>query len=245
MTVTHQYLLRRASDVPATNARTKQIAKGNKMSGLLNIRHSIVGQQAACNRAFDLIFAHVALKRPEPLLLAFSGPAGHGKTELAERLEDMFSAESTTVNCAGVRTVFGLFGAEAGHGGHDTGTTLNNFLVENDSRRSLVFLDEFDKTEQAVIDALLRICEKGESLSAHTELLASLTILTRHAYRFAWCETPSTVQVPSGLSPLTSEMTGSSSITTHTSDPATPTPGTWTSPGCPSNSNKTSSGTSM
>jgi ATP-dependent Clp protease ATP-binding subunit ClpA len=78
----------------------------------------------------------------------------------------MFSAETTTVNCAGVRSVWDLFGAEAGHGGHDTGTTLNNLLVENDGRRSLVFLDEFDKTEQVVVDALLRICEKDQSLFA-------------------------------------------------------------------------------
>jgi ATP-dependent Clp protease ATP-binding subunit ClpA len=130
------------------------------MSGLLNIRHSIVGQQAACNRAFDLLFAHIALKRPEPLLLAFPGPVGTGKTELAERLEAMFSAETNTVNCAGVRSVWCLFGAEAGHGGHETGTTLNNFRVETDGARLLVFLDEFDKTEQVFVDALLEFARK-------------------------------------------------------------------------------------
>jgi hypothetical protein len=150
LTVTHCYLLLRASETDTENARTTQIAKGNTMAKLLEIGHSIVGQQPACMRVLDLVFAHIALKRPEPLLLAFAGPPGHGKTELAERIGDMISCETTTVNCAEIRTSWGLFGAESGHGGQSNGTTLNNFLVDNKGETSVVFLDEFDKSNQEV-----------------------------------------------------------------------------------------------
>jgi len=160
LTVTHCYLLRRAMEVPAANARTVQIAEGNTMAELLEIGHSIVGQQPACMRVLDLVFAHIALKRPEPLLLAFAGPPGHGKTELAERIGGMIACKTTSINCAEIRSSWGLFGAESGHGGQSNGTTLNNFLVENKGKHSVVFLDEFDKTNQEVVNALLRVCEK-------------------------------------------------------------------------------------
>jgi transcriptional regulator with AAA-type ATPase domain len=160
-TVTHIYLLRRANEAEVSNELTLQMVKGTKMSKLLKIGHTVIGQQTACLRVLDRVFAHVALKRSEPLLLAFAGPAGHGKTELAENLGTMISAETVSINCAEIRTSWGLFGSESGYIGSQDGTILNNFLVKNNGRHSVIFLDEFDKTDSRVVEALLTLCEKG------------------------------------------------------------------------------------
>jgi hypothetical protein len=168
ITVTHCYLFRRASETSVLNERTIQIATGNKASSLLNIGHSIVGQQTACSRVLDIVFAHVAMKREEPLLLAFAGPPGHGKAELAERIGDMISAKSVSINCAEVSSSWGLFGSEPGYHADSNGAILNNFLMENDGKVSIVFLDELDKTRQEVIDSLLRVYEKGKCLKPPT-----------------------------------------------------------------------------
>jgi ATP-dependent Clp protease ATP-binding subunit ClpA len=130
------------------------------MRCILKIGHSIIGQHTACERVFDLIFTYKSVKKPksEPLLIAFAGPAGHGKTKLAEQLGDMTSSSTTSVNCAELRSSWGLSGSEAEYNGHQDGTSLNNFLVVNDGEYSMVFLDEFDKTHSSVVEALLTIC---------------------------------------------------------------------------------------
>lgn len=100
LTITHVYLLRRARRSKAPSERELQIARGNGMSQLLKIDGSIIGQEIACAHVINRIFAHVALEKTEPLLLAFAGPAGHGKTELAEKLGKSISAESISINYA-------------------------------------------------------------------------------------------------------------------------------------------------
>jgi ATP-dependent Clp protease ATP-binding subunit ClpA len=143
----------------APNQRTQQITNGNDTYGILSIRHTVIGQQVACDRVFDLVFAHVAMHRDETLLITFAGPAVHGKTELAEQVGAMISKESTSVICAELRTSWGL---EPGHGGYHDGTKLNHFLADNAGQYSVVFLDEFDKTESKVVEALLTICQTGK-----------------------------------------------------------------------------------
>lgn len=164
LTITQVYQLRKADENVVPSERTLQIAEVNKMDNLLKIGHGIVGQQEACVRVFDRIYAHIALKRFEPLVLAFAGPAGHGKTELTELLGKAISATTITVSCAEVRTLWGLFGSEVGYRGCSDGTALNNFLVKNNGKHSIVFLDEFDKTHHDVVEALLTYCEKVQSL---------------------------------------------------------------------------------
>jgi hypothetical protein len=144
LTVTHRYLLYQAYSTVVSNAHTKQIAKMNDMSKLLNIRSKIVGQWEACDRVFDLVFAYVAMQKSEPLLLAFAGPAGHGKTELAEQLGIMIGVKSLSISCAEIRTSWGLSGSETGFANHGNGTKLNNFLVEIGEKHAFVLLGEFD-----------------------------------------------------------------------------------------------------
>jgi ATP-dependent Clp protease ATP-binding subunit ClpA len=75
--------------------------------------------------------------------------------------QQMIDSNTTSINCAELRSSWGLFGSEAGYNGHQEGTSLNNFLVANDGEYSVVFLDEFDKTDPRVVEALLTICETG------------------------------------------------------------------------------------
>lgn len=139
------------------------------MGELLKISHAIVGQQAACTRVLDRIYAQIGLDKTRHLLLAFAGLAGHGKTELAEKLEKAISASSISINCAEIRTSWGLFGSEAGYISSKDGTILNNFLARNDGRPSVVFLDEFDKTDSRVVEASLTYTEKGRFLCSVTQ----------------------------------------------------------------------------
>lgn len=48
--------------------------------------HLLVGQEAAIRRVNEYLRCHILCGGSEPLVLAFVGPAGHGKTELARRI---------------------------------------------------------------------------------------------------------------------------------------------------------------
>lgn len=74
----------------------------------------------------------------------------------------MVGVKLLSISCAEIRTSMGLLGSATGFINHGNGTTLNSFLVENDGKHAVVFLDEFDKTDSRVVEALLTICEKGK-----------------------------------------------------------------------------------
>ena len=101
-----------------------------------------------------------------PLVLAFAGLSGHGKTELASQLGDLLRSPFIDIDCAQTDTVFTLLGPTAGYQDHDTGSPLNNFLAESANRRGVVFLDEYDKTQPEVRDALLKVMDNGKLYNA-------------------------------------------------------------------------------
>jgi ATP-dependent Clp protease ATP-binding subunit ClpA len=55
-----------------------------------------------------------------------------------------------------------LLGASNGYTRSDEGSQLNNFLGDHSGKRAVIFLDEFDKTEREVRNALLVVMEKGK-----------------------------------------------------------------------------------
>ena len=61
-----------------------------------------------------------------------------------------------------MRSDIGLFGARAGYVGNVKVSQLNNHLATCSSQRSVVFLDEFDKTEKEVHNSLLLVLDSGE-----------------------------------------------------------------------------------
>jgi ATP-dependent Clp protease ATP-binding subunit ClpB len=164
--LSHRYLLHLAHKLKKPNTRTLQISKANKMTDLGKLPYFLIGQQPAANLVMSNVYSYIAIGESKPMVMAFAGPSGHGKTELARALGDLLSVQTTVVDCASVTTVWGLFGPTAGWIGYENGSQLNNFLADNDSQRSVVFLDEFDKTEQKIRDALLLMTEKGRSTTS-------------------------------------------------------------------------------
>lgn len=55
-----------------------------------------------------------------------------------------------------------LFGPFFPFAGYDQSSVVNNFLDEHKSQRSIVFLDEFEKTQPNVQEALLLPFQSGK-----------------------------------------------------------------------------------
>lgn len=97
----------------------------------------------------------------KPLILLFVGVKGHGKSELVSRLAHLLSLEVEKVNCASFSIEEELFGYKAPDLAHDMGSPLNNFLANKSGQRSIVFMDEFDKTSEEVHKTLLAPFDRG------------------------------------------------------------------------------------
>jgi hypothetical protein len=159
--LTHRYLLRLAHGLAITRGRKAQIAEANNMTELTRLPYFLIGQRPAVRVVMERVYSHVSLDDQTPLVMAFSGASGHGKTELATAMGDLLSVKSTIIDMASCRNVWGLLGPTAGFSGSPEGSKLNNFLAANNGKRSVVFLDEFDKTEQGVREALLLLTQNG------------------------------------------------------------------------------------
>lgn len=159
--LTQRYNFWVAHRMKKPNIRIRQVAEGNKMSDLLKLPFFLVGQRPAAKMVQTKVFSYIAGKRNRPLVMAFDGPSGHGKTELARVMGDLLSVKTQVIDCSKVRDQWGIFGPTTGWRGYEKGSQLNNFLAANSGLRSVVFLDEFDKTEKEVRNALLVVIEKG------------------------------------------------------------------------------------
>jgi len=74
----------------------------------------------------------------------------------------LLQAPTTVIDCAQMRSDIGLFGPRSGYQGNELGSQLNNHLVKYDGMRNVVFLDEFEKTEQEVRNSLLLLLDSGD-----------------------------------------------------------------------------------
>ncbi|KAF1999400.1 P-loop containing nucleoside triphosphate hydrolase protein [Amniculicola lignicola CBS 123094] len=160
--LTHRYSLWRASRVERRKAVNQQIAKAHKMTNLLKIPYYIVGQMASARLVIDRVYSHIANNIDEPLVMAFVGPSGHGKTEMARQLGDLLTINHTVIPCTRFHSEFQLFGSSAGYIRSDEGSQLNNFLGDNSNQQAVVFLDEFDKTSKEIRQSFLELFDQGE-----------------------------------------------------------------------------------
>lgn len=160
--VSHAYLLERAQRGNAVlQGLKKQLVGVYELFALLTIDHYLIGQDYAIKLVKETLFSHVVTNSQYPLVMAFAGPSGHGKTEMASQMGTLLSLEITIVDCTHMKHDTDLFGSRNGYKRSDEGSQLNNFLKKHDGKRAIVFLEEFDKTTRDVRHSLLLICDSG------------------------------------------------------------------------------------
>ena len=159
--LTNRYNLERALKTKRPSARHWQIAQRKNAEPLLGLPYFLIGQSLAANQLLSKFLSHLAVPAKKPLVLVFAGPSGHGKTELARRLGYLMNLELEVVDCTIVNREMELFGGRHPYVNADRGTPLNNFLARNDGQRSIVFLDEFEKTTKEIHQALLLPFDNG------------------------------------------------------------------------------------
>ncbi|KAF1911539.1 P-loop containing nucleoside triphosphate hydrolase protein [Ampelomyces quisqualis] len=170
LNLSQRYALFRASLCPALTARELQSAELHGVKKLIRLPHRIIGQITAVDLLPKYILEHTAasVDDPEPMVIVFAGPPGHGKTELAQQLGALLGVKQDTVACSQIEKDSELFGPKAGYHRSLEGSTLNNLLAQNDGLCSVAFLDEFDKSSSDVCEALLTVMSEGKYIDRRT-----------------------------------------------------------------------------
>lgn len=76
-------------------------------------------------------------------------------------LGSLLGVKMKSVDCTVMNSETDLFGGRPPMRGSEEGSPVNNFLVEHDKKRSIVFMDEFEKTNQEIHNALLIPFQEG------------------------------------------------------------------------------------
>jgi len=178
--LTQRYYLDRATRLKRAGVRHRQIAVRRNAEAILGIQYFLIGQTLASNRLLRKLLSYITLPSKRPLVLAFAGPSGHGKTELARRLGYLLGLELQVVDCTTVNQEKELFGPRAPYVGSERGSPLNNFIASNAGRRSVVFLDEFEKTSRHIHQTLLLPFDNGEFKPASSCRYSLYKVHTAH-----------------------------------------------------------------
>lgn len=141
--------------------REIQVAKAHNMLPLFETSYYLFGQQLATTQVLQRITSHLLFNSRKPLVLLFTGPSGHGKTELARGLGVLLSWEMFAVDCTTMHHDTGMFGPWHPYIGSEAGSAMNNHLAKWNGKRTVVFLDHFDKAKDDVRQALLLLFESG------------------------------------------------------------------------------------
>ena len=161
LTLLQRYILWKAEKITKPTAREKQVAKAHGITSLFGAPYYIIGQQQATKQIMDCVMDHCDFDKNKPLILLFTGPSGHGKTELAKGMGRLLSLDFFTVDCTSKQRETDMFGPQAPYVGYEEGSSLNNHLVKMAGQRTVIFLDEFDKTTDEVHRAMLLLFESG------------------------------------------------------------------------------------
>lgn len=159
--ITQRYYLERAAKIKKPSSRHKQVAKLKNAEALLGIPYFLIGQRMAANRLYQKLLNYMMVPSRRPLVMVFAGLSGHGKTELARQLEHLMGLDLERVDCTTYTREIELFGPRNPYVGAENGSPLNNFLARNAGKRSIVFLDEFEKTTTDIHQALLVPFDNG------------------------------------------------------------------------------------
>ncbi|KAF2235661.1 hypothetical protein EV356DRAFT_500217 [Viridothelium virens] len=93
--LSHRYLLHTACIMDKPREFEIQIAKNHNVAGLLQIPYYLIGQRHAAVQIKHRILQHIEICTPykTPLVMAFVGPSGHGKNELARHMGELLSLD--------------------------------------------------------------------------------------------------------------------------------------------------------
>ncbi|KAI8635425.1 P-loop containing nucleoside triphosphate hydrolase protein [Xylariaceae sp. FL1651] len=160
--LTQRYYLDRATKIKKASVRHRQVAELKKAKPILGVPYFLVGQGLASSRLLQKLLSHLVIPSKQPLVLAFAGPSGHGKTELARRMGHLLHLDLEVVDCTIVKREIELFGQREPYVAAERGSSINNFLANHSSQRCIVFLDEFEKTTSDIHQALLLPFDNGE-----------------------------------------------------------------------------------
>ncbi|KXJ85108.1 P-loop containing nucleoside triphosphate hydrolase protein [Microdochium bolleyi] len=162
LNLVQRYYLERATKLKQPSIRLRQVAHWRKATPLLGIQYFLIGQTIASNTLLTKLVGYLTLPTHKPLVLVFAGPSGHGKTELARQMGHLLSLPLHVVDCTTFTRTMELFGPRHPYQGAEDGSPLNNFLVKNAGKRSVVFLDEFEKTTKDIHQSLLVPFDNGQ-----------------------------------------------------------------------------------
>ena len=155
VTLMQRYLLWRTRYCAPQTERMTQMAEAFSILPLLETRYHVIGQTPAIQQVTDAIASHYLFSNASPLVLLFTGPSGHGKTEVAKRMGELLGIDIHIADCTEMKHETDILGPQRPYMGSQLGSNLNNFLGEHSGKRAVVFLDEFEKSTPEVHKAML------------------------------------------------------------------------------------------
>ncbi|KAK7985548.1 hypothetical protein PG988_003170 [Apiospora saccharicola] len=158
---TTRYHLHLSSLLKGHTGAQRQVVQMRKSEDILGIHYFLIGQSTASTILIKTMLRYLAMPTKRPIVMMFAGPSGHGKTELARQFGDLLSLPFHAADCTSMKHGSDLFGVRAPYRSHEEGSPLNNFLAKHDGKRSIVFLDEFEKAGKDVRQALLIPLQDG------------------------------------------------------------------------------------
>lgn len=161
LNLSQRYVLCKANELGRQTSRMKDIAMEHRITALFETPYHIIGQMSATEQVLHCITDYFMFCEKTPLVLLFTGPSGHGKTELAKQMGDLLSLDLLSVDCTEMQEETDVFGPKSPYQGWERGSRLNNYLADKAGQRSVVFLDEFEKTTEEVRNAMLLPFESG------------------------------------------------------------------------------------
>ena len=161
LTLFQRYCLWKASHLKLVGIRKRQVAETFSIQKLFEIHYHLVDQNPAAKQVIQIVINHFLSSFRRSLVLLFAGPSGHGKTELSRRMDDLLSLPLQYIDCTEMKHETDIFGPKPPYIGCDKSSPLNSFLVEHAGLKSIVFLDEFDKTIKEVRNSMLLTLDTG------------------------------------------------------------------------------------